>query len=140
MNGKDILSLLILKYAPTTYTINKYQITEISESTDYFIDHYLFEDSYMIGIGINTIIYYQEVEQLQEDANLTKVRVKNTDAYYGKLEKYNEENDNYDVYELLIFSKDYINYSITWNYIDDGKRSKHLDFIDYIDKNLIVIN
>lgn len=63
MYGKDISSLLILKYTPTTYAINKYQITEVSESSDYFINQYLFEDSYMIDIGINAIIYFQELEK-----------------------------------------------------------------------------
>lgn len=141
MYGKDISSLLILKYTPTTYAINKYQITEVSESSDYFINQYLFEDSYMIDIGINAIIYFQELEKWQEDAILIKVRVKNTDAFYGNFEKYSEEKDNYYLLEQLSFFKDNIKYIITRSYYYYyGQEKNKLDFINYLDENLLPIN
>lgn len=142
--NKDISQLLILKDAPTEPYKNDYYIQYISDGIYYFKDQYRFNDSSMIGIGITAYILEGEnEEQVNQEDNVKeigeKITFKNVEAYYNISKMPTVQTGIYQVIEQLFFSKDNINYLISTGYYHNEKNKKPIDFLIFLEKNLILV-
>lgn len=139
----DISKLLILKDAPVPSYHNNYQISYVGNGRYYFLDQFKFNDTSIKGLGITAFILEdftdEQSEKENDDESWEKIIFKNVDAYYSFNKVPTKEKDTHYITEQLSFFKDNINYLISWGYIYTEKKTNQLDFINFLNKNLVPI-